>query len=237
MARCNPHRASADPERRPDAPTRVLVVDDHPMVRERLVEVIRAEPGFVVCGQADDRDGTLARIQAHRPHLVVLDLRLKDSDGLDLLREIRARWPTVRVLVVSMHDETLFAQHVLDAGAHGYISKQEATRNILEALHTVRAGHVYLGAAAAAKLVERIAGSSPRQAPVTVSALSPRELKVFSLLGEGFTTVQIARMLKLDRRTVETYRARIKTKLHLRTSVELLQQAIAWRKLAQSSQD
>ncbi|MCX8091199.1 MAG: response regulator transcription factor [Verrucomicrobiae bacterium] len=210
---------------------RVLVVDDHPMVRERLVEIINAEPGFEVCGQADDRAGTLAQLQARSPDIVLLDLRLKDSHGLELLREIRARWPAVRVLVVSMHDETLFAEHALAAGADGYISKQEATRNIVRALHVVRAGQRYLGAAAVEKIVERLCGNASRAAVAGTAALSPRELKVFALIGQGFSSPQIAHALGLDRRTVETYRARIKAKLNLRSGDELLQQAIAWSQL------
>lgn len=228
-------RPDATQRDRPDgaAPARVLVVDDHPMVRERLVEVIAAEPGFVVCGQAEDRAGTLALLRAHQPELVVLDLRLKDTNGLELLREIRTRWPQVRVLVVSMHDETLFAEQAMEAGAHGYISKQEATRNILQALRAVRAGQFYLGPAAIEKLVARLSGTAARQARPGTSVLSPRELKVFALIGQGYSSAQIADALGLDRRTIETYRARIKAKLHLCSGSELLQRAIAWSKFGE----
>lgn len=221
---------------RPDAkaPARVLVVEDHPLVRERLVELIDGEPGFAVCGQAEDRAGTLANLQSHRPDIVVLDLRLKDAQGFDLLREIRAQWPQVRVLVVSMHDETLFGEQALAAGAQGYISKQEATRNILQALRTVRAGQLYLGAATVENFLGRLVGASDRRSPSGLGALSPRELKVFALIGQGYSSAQIAQALGLDRRTVETYRARIKTKLHLRTAAELLERAIAWHKFGQT---
>lgn len=228
-------RRPARPESTPC--TRVFVVDDHPLVRERLVEIIRAEPGFTVCGEADDRAGTLAGVRDQKPDIVVLDLRLKDSHGFELLRELRARWPQVRVLVVSMHDETLFAGQALEAGAHGYISKQEATRNILVALRTVRAGECYLGPAAVAKLVSRMSGRNARAAAHGVAALSPREREVFALIGRGYSSVQIARTLGLDPRTVETYRARIKAKLHLRSASELLQEAIAWSKFAPGSPD
>lgn len=227
-------RKRPDPARkhRPDgtAPARVLIVDDHPMVRERLAEVIDAEPGFTVCGQAEDRTGTLALLRTQAPDLVLLDLRLKDTNGLELLREIRTRWPQVRVLVVSMHDETLFAEQALAAGAHGYISKQEATRNILQALRTVQSGRCYLGPAVIEKLLERVTGSPAGASRADAGALSPRELKVFALIGQGYSSAQIAETLGLDRRTIETYRARIKAKLHLRSGRELLQLAIAWCK-------
>lgn len=231
------HNAPSPSRPGDDSPTRVLVVDDHPMVRERLVEIINAEPGFTVCGQADDRDGTLAQFQARPPDMVVLDLRLKTSNGLELLREIRARWPHVRVLVVSMHDETLFAEQALAAGAAGYISKQEATRNILQALRTVQSGQLYLGGAVIEKLAARLAGGAARAPVRGAGGLSPREREVFALIGEGRTSAQIAVALGLDQRTIETYRARIKAKLHLRSAAELLQQAIAWRKFSEPSQD
>lgn len=213
------------------SPTRVLVVDDHPMVRERLVELVNAEPGFRVCGEAADRAGTLAALQKQQPDLVLLDLRLKDSQGFELLRQIRSLRPQTRVLVVSMHDEAVFAEHVIAAGAHGYISKQRATRHILEALRTVQAGEVYLDLAAAEQLVKRLSGHGDTRKPAGgVAALSPRELEVFERLGQGQSSAQIARALGLDRRTVETYRARIKEKFNVRTADELLPLAVAWVK-------
>lgn len=236
-----PGPKQSDPSRKGrahrNALTRVLVVDDHPMVRERLVEIINAEPDLVVCGEAVDCAGALAHLKTHSPHLVVLDLRLKDSSGFELLREMRRRWPQVRVLVVSMHDESLFAEQVLAAGAHGYISKQEATRNIVQALRTVQAGRFYLGPAAVEKLARRLARPTPRQPLAGAESLSPRELEVFALVGRGYSSAQIASVLRLDPRTVETYRARIKAKLHLHSGQELLQQAIAWSQFVQTTRD
>lgn len=204
---------------------RVLLVDDHPMVRERLAEVIQSEPGFIVCGEAEDRPQALEAIAKTRPDIVLVDLTLKNSNGLDLIKDIRARWPKLAMLVVSMHDELLHAERVIRAGARGYITKQEATRKIILALETVRKGEVYLSEKMAMNIARQATGQPRAQAGLPMDRLSDREFQVFQLIGQGRSTQEIATELHLDRHTIETYRLRIKEKLNLKNGHELLQRA------------
>ena len=206
---------------------RVLIVDDHPLMREGLTEVLERDPRLKICGEADDRQGALTAIRETNPDLVVVDLALKNSHGLELLKDIAAQLPQVRSLVVSMHEETINAERAVRAGASGYITKQEATTKILQAVFKVLAGEIYLSERAAAQIAAKIAGKRRDHGSV-VDALTDRELQVFQLLGKGKTVRQIAAELHLDASTVETYRARIKEKLNLKNSVELLQTAIEW---------
>ncbi len=207
---------------------RILLVDDHPMVRERLAEVILREPDLTVCGEAEDRLGALRVIADTRPHLAIVDLTLKQSHGIELIKDIRSQYPKVLILVVSMHDELLHAERVIRAGAQGYITKQEATRKIMLAIRTVLNGEVYLGEKIAARIAAGAAGSPRREGALPVARLSDRELLVFERLGQGYGTRQIAEELHLDMRTIETYRARIKEKLGLKDANDLLQSAIRW---------
>ena len=208
---------------------RILLVDDHPMVRERLAEVIEREPDLTVCGEAEDRFGALDMIASTRPHLVIIDLTLKQSLGIELIKDIRSRHPETLMLVVSMHDELLHAERAIRAGAKGYITKQEATRKVMLAIRTVLKGEVYLSAQMAARIAARALGSRRTENVSPISLLSDRELSVFEMLGKGQSTRQIADTLHLDMRTVETYRSRIKEKLNLKDGNELLQFAIRWR--------
>ena len=210
------------------APRNIVIVDDHPMVRERLAEVINSDPGLRVCGEAEDRGQALEVIARTRPDLAIVDLTLKHSHGLELIKDLQVMHPKVRILVVSMQEESLYAERVIRAGAHGYITKQEATRKILQAISKVLSGEVYLSEALSARMVSRMVGCSRANAPVSVESLADRELQVFELVGRGLSTRRIAEELRLDLKTVETYRARIKVKLHLKDANELLQRAIAW---------
>ena len=207
---------------------KIVIVDDHPIVRERLAEVIREEPGLTVCGEADSRSQALAVLEATAPDLMVVDLTLKGSSGLELIKDIQARAPHTRVLVVSMHDEALFAERCLRAGARGYLTKQEASRNVLAAIRKVVAGEIYLSEAIAQKVLVQVAGHAAPKAPRPVETLSDRELEVLELLGHGFSTRQVADRLHVDSKTVETYRTRIKLKLGLDDANALLQYAIQW---------
>ena len=212
----------------PAARLGIVVVDDHPMVRECLAEVINHEPDLHVCGEADDRAQALEIISRTRPALVIVDLKLKHSHGLELIKDLTAAYAETRILVVSMQEESLYAERVIRAGAHGYITKQEATRKIMQAIRKVLAGEVYLSEALATQVAARILGRSRATAPASVDSLADRELQVFELIGRGYSTRQIAEDLRLDVKTIETYRARIKEKLHLKDARELLQTAIAW---------
>lgn len=199
------------------------------MVRERLAEVINREPDLSVCGEAEDRGSALEVIARIKPRLAIVDLTLKRSNGLDLIKDLRVMHPEVLILVLSMQDENLYAERVIRAGAHGYITKQEATRKILDAIRQVMAGKVFLSEELSAEILARMLGRS-KGATRTLEVLSDRELQVFSLVGEGFGTRQIAEQLGLDVKTVETYRTRIKDKLELKDASELLRQAIAWKR-------
>lgn len=207
---------------------RILLVDDHPLIRERLAEVLEREPDLEVCGEAEDRHEALDIISLSRPDLVIVDLTLKSSHGLDLIKDLRVRCPELPVLVVSMHDESLHAERALRAGARGYITKQEATRKILLAVRTVLAGDVYLSERLATRIAF-MALSRPTARPgLPIARLTDREFRVFELIGQGRSTRQIAASLNLDVSTIETYRARIKDKLDLHNASELLQHAIRW---------
>src|SRR5579863_8211292 len=207
---------------------RVFIVDDHPMVRERLRELIENERDLMVCGEAETRAQTLALIPQMHPDIVLLDLNLKDVHGTDLIKDIVAAQPKSRVLVISMHEESLFAERAIRAGARGYITKQEATKNVLVAIRSVLEGQIYLGDALALLLVKKVVGGPQGPAIGSVDLLSDRELQVLRLVGLGHSTHQIAGELHLESSTVETYRGRIKDKLDLKDANALLQYAIDW---------
>jgi DNA-binding NarL/FixJ family response regulator len=207
---------------------RIVVVDDHPMVRERLAEVINREADLRVCGEAEDRFEAVRVIEDTAPHLAIVDLTLRNSHGLDLIKDIQVMTPKVKVLVVSMQDEALYAERTIRAGAQGYITKQEATRSILHAIRLVLAGWIYLSTAMAGRIAAASFGKLRASLPGSIESLANRELQVFELVGSGFSTKEIADKLHLDVKTVETYRARIKDKLRLKDASELLQKAIAW---------
>src|ERR1035438_178193 len=206
---------------------RILLVDDHPMVRERLADVINREADLMVSGEAEDRHGAIEAILAQPPDLVIVDLKLKNSDGLELIKDIRARWPKMRMLVVSMHDESLYAERVIRAGASGYITKQEATRKILLAIRSVLTGSIYLNEKTASRLISRLMTNADQPTATPAESLADREFQVFELIGRGLNTHDIAHQLHIAVKTVETYRARIKQKLSLKDASELLQLAIA----------
>ena len=222
---------SAMSQNRQPGKRRILLVDDHPVVREGLAENINRESDLIVCAEADDRHEALQAIQQAKPDLVIVDLALKTSSGIELIKDIHSRWPRLPMLVVSMHDEALYAERALRAGAKGYLTKQEATRNILEGIRRVLSGEIFLNRKTASDMLGRLAGGGGEAGtdPV-VDLLAEREMQVFELTGHGLSTRQIAERLRIDVKTVETYRARIKEKLMLQDSSELLQLAIRWQK-------
>lgn len=207
---------------------RILLVDDHPMVRERLTEAIQREADLTVCGEAEDRFQALEKLATMCPDLIIADLTLKHSNGLELIKDLHAQFPAIPVLVLSMHDELLYAERVLRAGARGYITKQEATRKIMLAIRTVLSGEIFLSEKMAGKIAAAAVGSARVKPGLPLDGLSDRELTVFEMIGQGRSTRQIADALHLDMRTIETYRARIKEKLNLKDANELLQSAIRW---------
>ena len=209
--------------------TRILLVDDHPVVRDGFAEVINRERDLSVCAVAEDRAGAIQAIEKSKPHLAVVDLTLKSSSGLELIKDIHARWPRLLILVVSMHNENLYAERVLRAGARGYITKQQATRDILQAIRRVLSGGIYLNETTGASVLARLASKPQVEGDALIEALTDRELQVFELTGQGFNTREIATQLQIDMKTVETYRLRIKEKLNLESSSDLLKLAIRWK--------
>lgn len=208
---------------------RVLIVDDHPLVRDRLAELINRESDLEVCGEAENRVEALDLITSLIPQMVIVDLTLKSSLGLDLIKDLQIRFPNIRILVVSMQDELIYAERCIRAGAHGYITKQQASRHIMQAIRKVLSGELYLSEAASSQLVARSLGrQSDSKSTHSILLLTDRELQVFELVGKGHSTRQIAEILLIDSKTIETYRARIKEKLGITDGSELLQRAIAW---------
>jgi len=212
---------------KPESRIRIFLVDDHPMIREHLHALIEREAGLLVCGEAEDAPTALERIRACRPDLVISDISLKGSHGLELLKDLKTWRPDLPVLILSMHEESLYAVRAIRAGAMGYITKQEATRNILSAIRKVLAGEVYLSDQMSARMMRGLVGK-PVQTVAAMDGLSDRELEVFQMIGQGFGTRRIAEELKIGIKTVESYRARIKEKLQLSDGDELLQYAIEW---------
>jgi DNA-binding NarL/FixJ family response regulator len=204
----------------------VFVVDDHPLLRQGLVLLINQEPDLVVCGEAEEAHTALKAIAAAKPDILIADISLKGPDGLDLLKNLRASYPDLPVLILSMHDESIYAERVLRARANGYIMKQEATEKVLVALRRVLSGDIYLSEKMANKLLHQYISGAPADLNSRLSTLSDRELEVFRLIGEGRSTRQIAEGLHLSIKTVETYQAHIKDKLSLRSGRELVQHAI-----------
>jgi DNA-binding NarL/FixJ family response regulator len=208
--------------------TNILLVDDHPVVRDGLAMRIQRQPDWEVCGESNGCRDALAQILACRPDLVVLDLVLPDGNGLQLIRDIRARYPRVAVLVLSMHDERIYARRALQAGARGYLMKQEATEQVVEAIRQVLDGHVYVSPAMRLRLVDTLADRGSPAADSPADRLTDRELEVFRLLGEGHRTRAIAAALHVSIKTVETYCERIKTRLNLSSYPELIREAALW---------
>ena len=211
-------------------PTRVLLVDDHPLVREGLAEVLRKEADLVICGQAEDRLQALRLIPKVEPDLAIIDLTLKNANGLELIKDIRSQFPKVRMLVVSMHDELLHAQRALRAGASGFIAKGEATEHVVHAVRQVLNGKTYTSERVSSAIVSQLSGHPRGESGSVLANLTDRELEIFQLIGDGLGRQQIAERLHLDVNTIETYRSRIKEKLGLKDAQELLQYAIRFNR-------
>jgi len=212
---------------------RVLIIEDHPMLRERLAELIERQENMQVCGTTDNIADGLFLVQSTQPQLVVLDITLKGPSGLELIKEMAAQQLDVPILVLSMHEEMLYAERALRAGARGYISKQEPSEQILSAIRQVLLGQTYLSPQMTAKIV-RTFSSGPTQL-AGIAGLTDRELEVFELIGRGQTTRQIGIRLNLGSSTVETYRARIKQKLNLENATQLSHEAVRWVQSTQVS--
>jgi DNA-binding NarL/FixJ family response regulator len=208
--------------------TRVFVVDDHPIVRQGLSQLINREPDLMVCGEAEDARTALDRVGPSKADILIVDVSLEGPDGIELLKTIRGRDAKLPVLMLSMHDESLYAERALRAGANGYIMKQEATDRVLIAIRQILSGEVYVSDRMAQKLVHQFIGGSGAGKRTAMEQLTDRELEVFRLIGQGHGTRQIAQELHLSVKTVESYYAHIKEKLSLKNARELVQHAVQW---------
>jgi DNA-binding NarL/FixJ family response regulator len=205
---------------------RVVLVEDHPMFRDQLAQLINKEPGMNVCGETDNIQDAFNLVECSQPDIAIVDLTLKGAGGLELIKNLKAKEINVPVLVLSMHDEALYAERVLKAGARGYITKNEASKEVMTASHAVLRGEIYLPAKIASRILESVAIG--RKGENGIGQLTDRELEVFELIGHGRTTREISNCLHLGMSTVDTYRARIKTKLSLENSSQLAHEAIRW---------
>lgn len=207
---------------------RVLVVDDHPVVRRGIAGIIREEQSLEVCAEAGDIYEAMRAADADRPEVAVIDLSLGNESGLELIKTLKTRYPRLAILVMSIHDESLYAERVLKAGAMGYINKQKALDHIVQAIHRVLSGKVYLSPEMTDRLLHQVASGKELGEDEPLERLSDREMEVYQMLGQGQSTREIAKSLCLSMKTIETYREHIKDKLNLADSNEMICHAARW---------
>jgi len=219
------------PEEIQDKTIRVALVEDHPMFRERLAQLIERESDMSVCGEADDRQGALTMIHKQGPDIVIVDIGLRQSSGIELVKDLQEEGTRTPVLVLSMHDEARYAECALRAGARGYITKSEASADVMRALRVVLSGGVYLNEQMTSKIIERMTGQVlDDEDEMVINALAGRELQVFRLIGQGKNTHDIASQLDICESTVAGLRARIKEKIGVKDIAELYHRATEWMK-------
>ena len=206
----------------------MFLVDDHPLVREWLTNLINQQPGLKVCGEAESGPEAREKILALRPDVAIVDIALKDSSGIELIKDLKQGCPEVAVLVLSMHEESHYAERALRAGARGYVMKRETTKKVIAAISQVLAGKLCVSEAIAAAMAAQFVEGKTLATSSPVEQLSDRELEVFELLGQGRTTRQIAETLRVSLKTVQAYCARVKEKLNLGSATELLREAVRW---------
>ncbi|MGA2749943.1 MAG: response regulator transcription factor [Verrucomicrobiota bacterium] len=217
------------------AKKKILIIDDHPMMREGLAQLVENQPDLAVCGEAGDAHEGLAKINALKPDLVIADITLPGKNGLELIKDIQAMHRGLSVLIISMHDESLYAERVLRAGGRGYIMKQEGGKKLMEAIRQVLNGQIYVSEKMSAKILEIFSGGRPQATASPLESLTDREFEVFQLIGKGLSTVQMAQQLHVSPKTIEVHRANIKGKLKLKTAPELLRYAVRWLESGTSS--
>ena len=208
---------------------RVLLVDDHPILRKGLAQMINMEQDLTVCGEAEEAGKAFELVGTLQPDVAVVDISLKTGNGIELVKNVKARYPELPILVLSMHDESLYAERALRAGSLGYIMKEEATEQVLVAIRRVLKGEIFLSEKMKSRMLQQLTSGGRNKVVVSpIENLTDRELEVFRLIGEGRSTRQIAGELHLSVRTVEAYREYIKSKLNLRNATELVQHAFHW---------
>jgi DNA-binding NarL/FixJ family response regulator len=208
--------------------TRILIVDDHPMTRGGLVHLINHQPEMVVDGEAEDAAQALDLLASKRPDLVLIDITLPGKSGLELVKDVKAMHPDLPMLVLSMHDESLYADRVLRAGARGYITKHEGGDKLMGAIRHVLSGRIYVSESMSAHILEIFSGGQTGIDRSSIQKLSDREFEVFEALGEGLSSHEIAKKLHLSAKTVDAHRANIKTKLKINTTAELISFSARW---------
>ncbi len=207
---------------------RVLIVDDHPIIRHGLNQLISQEEDIEVCGEAEDGPQALAAVEELQPDIVLLDITLKTTNGLDIIGEIRQRMADVPILMLTMHDEARYAERSLRSGAQGYVMKQDPPEQVVQAIRTVLGGEIYLSNSMTSKMLKKFATGPTTQELSPADQLSSRELEIFKLIGEGKGTREVADLLQVSIKTVDAHRANIKRKLELKSGTELVQKAIKW---------
>jgi DNA-binding NarL/FixJ family response regulator len=207
---------------------RVLIVDDHPIVRQGLRRLIDQEPDLSVCGEADSARDAKVAIHELKPDAVIVDISLKQGDGIEVVKDARAHHASLAILVLSMHDETIYAERLLAAGANGYIMKQAASDQFLTALRRVLAGSIYVSEAVGSSMIQKFASGASYVSANPIDQLSNRELQILQMIGRGLSTREAAEALNLSIKTVESHRQRIKRKLNLATGSQLVQYAVNW---------
>jgi DNA-binding NarL/FixJ family response regulator len=217
--------AKSQPPRRQH---RVFILDDHPLTRHGMAQLIGQQPDLAVCGEAGGADQALSAIASVRPEVVLADVTLPGKHGLEFIKDVQALYPEVLVLVVSMHDETLYAERALHAGARGYLMKSEGGETLLAAIRHVLAGKIYVSQSLANKILDVFSGRRHRTDDSALGALTDREFEVFEALGQGLTTRQIGTQLNMSGKTVETHRLHIREKLGFKTGAELSRYAVRW---------
>lgn len=207
----------------------ILLVDDHPLVREGIATLIRTTPDLAIAAEAGSAAEALDALRAQQPDLVLLDITLPGANGIELLKDLHVRYPKMHILVLSMHEESVYAERALRAGAHGYIMKQEAGSKVIEAIRRVLSGELYVSPALAVRMVKLfVANKQGKDTRTSVERLSDRELQVYTHIGNGLSTQEIATKLCLSVKTIQTYREHIKRKLGLRNATDLVHHATHW---------
>jgi len=211
-----------------NGPARIFIVDDHSLVRAGLRQLIGDEPDLVVCGEAATMHEAQRMLEELSPDLSIIDISLPDNSGIDLIKRVHSNDPDARILVASMHDESLFAERALRAGAMGYINKQEAAGKVIDAIRQILKGKIYLSPTMTERFLRNMSHKRPESSESPIASLSDRELQIFELIGRGLKTGQIAEQLHLSVKTIETHRANIKKKLNLDSGNELVMCAMQW---------
>jgi len=224
---------SPPPSPKSFAPRKIFLVDDHPVTRQGIAMLINQDPEFVVCGEADNGPLAVELIPKAMPDVAIIDITLKTTSGIELLKDLRALLPNLTVLVMSMHDESLYAERALRAGARGYVMKHEPSEVLLAAIRRVLAGEIHLSDRVKDKMLTRLANGRKDAVGFSMDTLSDREMEVFQLIGNGFGTREIAERLNLSVKTIDSYREHLKLKLKLESGTDLLRHAIQWMKTEQ----